>query len=429
MPATIPSNTILLTAGTYSYVDTINLYVKTDNNPIASLPYNEKKLLGGDYINARFTNTGAIPQGLQWTSDASGLTFYGTPQESGTYEALFEGAYPQNWISTSTIGSATTCSPSGQPTSAGSILVRRFAIRFQVTTITGDIYSFGKVMRELVAGSNVGMLARRLGWISATPTRFIGARSQNSLFTASSVVDPAPTSSVGYKAHSTYYNYSSGYSNASAGSASVRIATGTDINADDYITDDWVFSTTPTSSFSTNATALDTGSASKVRINAETSENYATHIGLKADGVINRVIFNSKIRFANGYYKGIKKSGITTKDYAFGEFFIEPSKKLKVVYYTTKNNEVTPIPLAKLTIYGEMNIRQGGVQYKKIRNNTALPTADVLADSSVAYTAGTYGYVYKASFTSEHRYGYFSLSLPNTNTDQILAHLYIGIEE
>jgi hypothetical protein len=429
MPATIPSNTILLTAGTYSYVDTINLYVKTDNNPIASLPYNEKKLIGGDYANARFTNTGAIPQGLQWTSDSSGLTFFGTPQEGGTYEALFEGPYPQNWISPSTIGGTPTCSPTGQPASAGSILVRRFAVRFQVTVISGDIYSFGKVMRELLAGNNVGMVARRLGWIGTTPNRYIGARSQNSLFTASSVTDPAPISSVGDKAHSVYYNYSSGYSNASAGSASVRVATGSDLTADDYITDDWLFVTTPTYTSLPKETALDTGSASKVRINPETSEDYASYIGIKGDGVLNRVIFNSKVRFANGYYKGIKKSSITTKDYAFGEFFIEPSKKIKLVYYTTTNNEITPIPLARLTIYGEMNIRQGGVQYKKIRNNIAAPTSDVLADSTTAYTAGTYGYVYKATIECEHKYGYFSISLPNTNTSEVLAHLYIGIEE
>ena len=85
MPLTIPVLTgTTLPVSSYSYIDTIQFFVRADSGLIATKPYNEKALLGGDYINARLVQ-GSIPAGLQWRSDSTGLVFFGTPQVSGTF--------------------------------------------------------------------------------------------------------------------------------------------------------------------------------------------------------------------------------------------------------------------------------------------------------------------------------------------------------
>ena len=500
MPLTIPALTgTPLPVSSYSYIDTIQFFVRADSGLIATKPYNEKALFGGDYVNARLVQ-GSIPAGIQWRSDSTGLTFFGTPQVSGTFECLFEGAYPNNFTSNLTSSPATaSCNPVGMPTSAGALILRVFAVRFVLTAITGEIYSFGEVMRELLfARRQTSFLAemvkvnkagtfrssysfptqqtgiapfintnnpKRILWVTETPagtnTPQIGTRYQNSFINDSSLYDPAittqnTTDDANKKvAHGLYYEYNRGFVTDTSNNSTLGLATGISspsasvtegsftgtiprrgLTADDYLASDWLFGSSSVSMTTglPKETALDTASVGKIRVVPETTSTYGDYIGLRADGVKRRVIFNSSMRFANGFYRTLKRSSLSstgTKDYYFGEFFIEPKKKLRVVFYTTTDGIPTAALDAKLTIYGEMRIRSGGVEYKKIRNKTnSLPASDVLADSEVDFDTSPYAYVYKKDINScEQQYGYFCVSVPDTNIKDITAHLYIGLEE
>ena len=499
MPLTIPVLTgTTLPVSSYSYIDTIQFFVRADSGLIATKPYNEKALLGGDYINARLVQ-GSIPAGLQWRSDSTGLVFFGTPQVSGTFECLFEGAYPNNFTSHLTTSPAVpSCTPANMPTSAGALVLRVFAVRFVLTAITGEIYTFGEVMRELLfdrrqtsflaemvkvnkAGTfrssysfpmqqsfNVPFIntnnPKRIAWVTETPagqnTPQIGTRYQNSFINDSSLYDPAiatqNTNDDANKkvAHGLYYEYNRAFVADASNNSTLGLATGISsasmsvtegsflgtiarrgLTADDYLAADWLFGSSSVSMTTglPRETALDTASAGKIRVVPETTTAYADYIGLKADGVRRRVVFNSSMRFANGFYRTLKKSDLgsnATKDYYFGEFFIEPDKKLRILFYTTINGVTSAALEAKLTIYGEMRIRSG-VEYKKIRNRSnTLPTSDVIADSEVDFESAPFGFVYKKDINKcEYRYGYFSVSVPNTNIKDITAHLYIGVEE
>lgn len=499
MPLTIPVLTgTTLPVGSYSYIDTIQFFVRADSGLVATKPYNEKALLGGDYINARLVQ-GSIPAGLQWRSDSTGLVFFGTPQVSGTFECLFEGAYPNNFTSQLTTSPAVpSCTPANMPTSAGALVLRVFAVRFVLTAITGEIYTFGEVMRELLfARRQASFLAemvkvnkagtfrssysfpmqpsfnvpfintnnpKRIAWVTETPagtnTPQIGTRYQNSFINDSSLYDPAiatqnTTDDNNKKvAHGLYYEYNRAYVADNSNNSTLGLATGISsasmsvteggftgtiprrgLTADDYLAADWLFGSSSVSMTTglPKETALDTASAGKIRVVPETTTAYADYIGLKADGVKRRVVFNSSMRFANGFYRTLKKSDLAstaTKDYYFGEFFIEPNKKLRILFYTTINGVTSAALGAKLTIYGEMRIRSG-VEYKKIRNKSnTLPTSDVIADSEVDFESAPFGFVYKKDINKcEYRYGYFSVSVPNTNIKDITAHLYIGVEE
>jgi hypothetical protein len=384
------------------------------------------------------------------------------------------------------------------PTSAGALILRVFAVRFVLTAITGEIYTFGEVMRELLfdrrqtsflnemvkvnkAGTfrssysfpmqQTGIAPfintnnpKRILWVTETPagtdTPQIGTRYQNSFINDSSLYDPAittqnTTDDANKKvAHGLYYEYNRGFVTDTSNNSTLGLVTGISspsasvtegsftgtiprrgLTADDYLASDWLFGSSSVSMTTglPKETALDTASVGKIRVVPETTSTYGDYIGLRADGIKRRVIFNSSMRFANGFYRTLKRSSLSsnaTKDYYFGEFFIEPKKKLRVVFYTTTNGIPTAALGAKLTIYGEMRIRSGGVEYKKIRNKTNTPASNVLADSEVDFNTSPYAYVYKKDINScEQQYGYFCVSVPDTNIKDVVAHLYIGLEE
>jgi hypothetical protein len=144
-------------------------------------PTNDVTLYGDYHLYARWTGVGKIPKGIQWEGNSDGLRFYGVAGEAGTFTAEFEGPYPPNFSSTTTIGGSNgdpvDCFNS-YPLAKGAtakITVEKFTVRFTVTelgtpnvTIDGFQFvgwrDFGQVYASLMRGP---FMARRSGWGSS----------------------------------------------------------------------------------------------------------------------------------------------------------------------------------------------------------------------------------------------------------------------
>lgn len=144
------------------------ILVGEDALPVATKFEVNARFAGQYFVNARFRNVGALPNGIQWTSDPEGIRFFGVPQQTGIYEALFEGPYPNNFSGTSTTGEYTVdrCHPESQPVSPGiqTVFVYGWIVRFEVATKSAASVGFGAAWRTVLARGNPAILVHREGW-------------------------------------------------------------------------------------------------------------------------------------------------------------------------------------------------------------------------------------------------------------------------
>lgn len=147
------------------------ILVEEDSNPIATSFEVNKRFNGQFFVNARFRNVGSLPNGISWVSDNQGIRFFGVPQQTGIFEALFEGPYPDNFVGTSTSGNSTVvCQTGPQTPTTGvqSAQVFGFAIRFEVTTKTANSLTFGQAFRNILKNPSTTLSVYREGWAPAT---------------------------------------------------------------------------------------------------------------------------------------------------------------------------------------------------------------------------------------------------------------------
>jgi hypothetical protein len=435
MPSPIPSGVSnTLDSSSYSFIEEVALYSKASTATIATEPNNDVWLNGGKFVNARWDGKGTIPLGLQWESTSQGLHFYGTPQEKGTFEARFEGDYPDNWVSTYTSGgnSGAQYNCNLTPASGTTLTLTVFAVRFIVTELPQEAFSYGQVLSELIANTSVAQTARRLSW---SGTRCIGMRKQNDYFgesktaqaVATGVIPPDQKAKVIVYHYDAPANYSSPLS-----SASVRVATGSDITASDYIAPDWVFSSAIVNN--TPSTTLLTKETSKANVIAETATEYASYNGLRYDGVTRRTIFNSKIKFSSYSLKDIKQS-VALNDYVWGEFIVSPQsgKKIRISMYSTLYGEISKSPTANLElislgrIQGRLFNSTGSSPLELIRRDEGYGDAERIINTGEA----NWEYIYRGEVECEQEHYYFIVS-PNElalgTLSPVEVQLFIGYE-
>lgn len=170
MPSSVPAGgTAAIAPSLYAgriEVIRAKILIGADTNPMASEFLVDQRFNGQYFVNARFRRVGALPPGISFFPDAAGIRFYGVPQATGTYEALFEGPYPDNFVGTSTDGNAqTVCGGSHNPnTGVQSIYAFAWCMRFVVTTKSANSLSFGQLYRHLLATPATNVAAYREGW-------------------------------------------------------------------------------------------------------------------------------------------------------------------------------------------------------------------------------------------------------------------------
>jgi hypothetical protein len=179
MPTTVPSggNSAIASHLYNGRIETIKtkVLIGADTNPIATEFEVNKRFLGTYFINARFRGVGGLPSGISWEADDSGIRFYGVPQAIGTYHALFEGPYPDNFVGTSSSGACSrdpcrpVCLPTAQLPSPGiqKIQVFGWVIKFIITPKSANSLSLGQVIKQLrQAPYDQNKYIYREGWIA-----------------------------------------------------------------------------------------------------------------------------------------------------------------------------------------------------------------------------------------------------------------------
>lgn len=170
MPSSVPAGgTAAVTPTLYSgriEVIRAKVLIGADTNSVATEFLVDQRFNGQYFVNARFRRVGALPPGITYFPDAAGIRFYGVPQATGTYEALFEGPYPDNFVGTSTDGNAqTVCGGSQNPnTGVQSIYVFAWCLRFVVTTKSANSLTFGQLYRHMLGTPATDAAAFREGW-------------------------------------------------------------------------------------------------------------------------------------------------------------------------------------------------------------------------------------------------------------------------
>lgn len=170
MPVSVPSGgTAAITPSLYGgriEVIKAKILIGADTNPVASEFLVDQRFNGQYFVNARFRRIGALPPGISFIPDASGIRFYGVPQATGTFEALFEGPYPDNFVGTSTDGNAQTVCTGTQTPNPGvqSIYVFAWCLRFVVTTKSAYSLTFGQLYRHMLGSADTDAPTFREGW-------------------------------------------------------------------------------------------------------------------------------------------------------------------------------------------------------------------------------------------------------------------------
>jgi hypothetical protein len=173
MPAQsqIPSGGFVVTPELYAgrvEIVKARILVGGDALPIATKFEVNARFDGQFFVNARQRPVGALPNGIRWTSGPQGIHFFGVPQQFGTFEALFEGPYPNNFVGTSSTGSYSVdqCHPASQSVSPGiqTALVFGWIVRFVVTPKSANSVSFGSAWRNVLAKVNPALGVYREEW-------------------------------------------------------------------------------------------------------------------------------------------------------------------------------------------------------------------------------------------------------------------------
>jgi len=143
--------------------------VGVDDGPIATEYLVDRRFNGQYFVNGRFKRLGFLPPGISWFPDSAGIRFYGVPQASGTYEALFEGPYPDNFVGTSTDGNAQVVCQAGPQTPNVGIQtgqVFSWLVRFVVTTVNAWEVPFGVAYSYLLSSNSATHTAKRGSWVN-----------------------------------------------------------------------------------------------------------------------------------------------------------------------------------------------------------------------------------------------------------------------
>jgi hypothetical protein len=179
MPLTVPgggSATIAaeLYAGRIEIVRG-RVLVGVNDGTVATEYLVDRRFNGQYFVNARFKRIGALPPGISYIPDSTGVRFFGVPQATGTYEALFEGPYPDNFVGTSTDGTAqVVCQASAQTPNVGIQTGQVFSwlIRFVIRSVNAFSVPFG-VAHSYMLTSLVGTeTAYRDDWSSNGASAF-----------------------------------------------------------------------------------------------------------------------------------------------------------------------------------------------------------------------------------------------------------------
>jgi hypothetical protein len=144
--------------------------VGVDDGPIATEYLVDRRFNGQFFQNARFKRLGFLPPGISFLPDSTGIRFYGVPQASGTYEALFEGPYPDNFVGTSTDGNAqVVCQATPQTPNVGIQTGQVFSwlVRFVVTTVNAFAVPFGVAYSYMLSSNSATHTAKRESWGSS----------------------------------------------------------------------------------------------------------------------------------------------------------------------------------------------------------------------------------------------------------------------
>lgn len=141
----------------------------------------DRRFNGQYFVNARFKRIGALPPGISYIPDSTGVRFLGVPQATGTYEALFEGPYPDNFVGTSTDGNAqVVCKEGPQTPNVGIQTGQVFSwlIRFVVTSVNAFAVPFGVAYSYMLTSLVGTETAYREGWsVSGSSTFATGVPS------------------------------------------------------------------------------------------------------------------------------------------------------------------------------------------------------------------------------------------------------------
>jgi hypothetical protein len=145
-----------------------------EGGSVATRFYTSKRFNGQYFVNARFKGVGALPVGISWESDSSGIHFYGVPQQIGNFEALFEGPYPDNFQGTTTRGNSSIVCGGAASNGLQTIGVVGWVVKFNVSRRTGGSVTFGQAYRTLLLQGREDFTTYREKWTLAVAATIPG---------------------------------------------------------------------------------------------------------------------------------------------------------------------------------------------------------------------------------------------------------------
>lgn len=389
----------------------VKLMRKVNPDGVSVEPYNDVTLRGARYTNARWvlSSTGGenqIPMGLNWGSSSEGLRFWGTPQQSGEMTAIFEGPYPDGFLSNFTDAGQQSGGQVGCADLAaeGSFVVDRYQVKFIVEDVplvtdgNGGVgssdYSLGEVIAELLANPNAGQRAWRGAWAAQ---RSLQARVGTDAISSSNLTAwfAGLGDSDAYVAGDRvplFYR---------AGGGLVQAG---DLTPDDMAAADWRFNVAPVMARGGSGVLRTAGS--KVQsIAAETVFSHADYVGEALDGVRRTCAFQAEIPLLPGV--------------CWGEFYLRSgfSGHVQVLFYTTDQGAVTNSLVAQLGLKFFYGVQESAASpYRSARTGLGY---DLVSGSEQ---------ICRATVPLEGRHGVYRLHVPEGVAPGAMANLSIIVK-